>query len=66
MKVIGKEHEEAILHGLHNYYEDLYEDSNEISMRLGNLILLMGTVFVSFFLKKIGKKRNFKIKYALL
>ncbi|KAF1760953.1 hypothetical protein GCK72_009206 [Caenorhabditis remanei] len=45
MKVIGKEHEEAILHGLHNYYEDLYEDSNEISMRLGNLILLMGTVF---------------------
>ncbi|EGT56582.1 hypothetical protein CAEBREN_32517 [Caenorhabditis brenneri] len=45
MKVIGKEHEEAILHGLHNYYEDLYDDPAEISQRLGNLILLMGTVF---------------------
>lgn len=45
MKVIGKEHEEAILNGLHSYYEDLYETNDEISTRLGNLILLMGTVF---------------------
>uniref|UniRef100_A0A1I7TWQ3 Nuclear receptor n=1 Tax=Caenorhabditis tropicalis TaxID=1561998 RepID=A0A1I7TWQ3_9PELO len=45
MKVIGKEHEEGILQGLHNYYEDLYENAEKISERLGNLILLMGTVF---------------------
>lgn len=45
MKAIGKEHETALLLGLHNYYEDLYETPEEISQRLGNLILLMGTVF---------------------
>lgn len=45
MKVLGKEHEEALLHGLQMYYEDLYDDPDEVSQRLGNLILLMGTVF---------------------
>lgn len=45
MKVIGKEHEEALLNGLHNYYDDLYGNPDETGMRIGNLILLMGTVF---------------------
>uniref|UniRef100_A0A8R1HPA5 Nuclear receptor domain-containing protein n=1 Tax=Caenorhabditis japonica TaxID=281687 RepID=A0A8R1HPA5_CAEJA len=45
MKVIAKEHEEALLDGLNIYYEDLFEDPAETSVRLGNLILLMGTVF---------------------
>lgn len=47
MKVIGKEHEEALISGLVTYYEDLHGDPADMSIRLGNLILLMGTVFVS-------------------
>lgn len=58
MKVIGKEHEEALLNGLHNYYDDLYGNPDETGMRIGNLILLMGTVFVSFHLQLINETKK--------
>ncbi|CAD6188494.1 unnamed protein product [Caenorhabditis auriculariae] len=45
MKVMAKEHETALLIGLNSYYEDILTDPLEIAQRLGNMILMTGTVF---------------------
>ncbi|CAI5446682.1 unnamed protein product [Caenorhabditis angaria] len=44
IRSVGKEHEEGVLIGLRNYYEDYYSE-DEMCERQGNLILLMGTIF---------------------
>ncbi|CAI2348733.1 unnamed protein product [Caenorhabditis sp. 36 PRJEB53466] len=45
MKEVGQDHQAALLSGLSNYYEEHIPDPVEVSTRLGNMILLMGTIF---------------------
>ncbi|CAB3403009.1 unnamed protein product [Caenorhabditis bovis] len=45
IKTIAKEHEIAILSGLKSYYEETISDPLEVGNRLGNIILMLGTIF---------------------
>lgn len=44
VKEIGREHTAALLVGLHAYYEDIYDTETEVAERVGNVMLMMGSI----------------------